>query len=136
LRWANLGDTLLWIPGRAEQARESYQKALALLAPLLKRSPKDATLMSRMGLFSARAGESERSMELLTTATSLAPSSPDVQFRAGLAYELLGRRELALTTLAQAKQNGYPAKAIEAEPDLVDLRRDTRYLSPQSNGAK
>jgi serine/threonine-protein kinase len=136
LRWANLGDTLLWIPGRAAQAREAYQKALALLTPLLARAPKDATLMSRMGLFSARAGERERSMELLTTATELAPASPDVQFRAALAYELLGNRELALVTIARAKQNGYPAKAIESEPDLVELRRDPRYLSPQSNGAK
>jgi serine/threonine-protein kinase len=136
LRWANLGDTLLWIPGRSAQAREAYQKALTLLTPLLQRAPKDATLMSRMGLFSARAGENERSMELLKTATSLAPNSPDIQFRAGLAYELLGKRELALSTIARAKQNGYPVSAIESEPDLVELRRDPRYLSPQPNGVK
>lgn len=135
LHWANLGDTLLWIPGRSAQARDAYHKALALLEPRLKRTPKDANLMSRMGLYSARAGESARAMELLGTATQLAPKLPDVHFRAGLAYELLGKRDLALATLAQAKQNGYPASAIASEPDLVALRRDARYLT-SPNGVK
>ena len=136
LRWANLGDALLWIPGRTAQAREAYQKALSLLEPNLLRAPHDATLLSRMGLYSARAGNGERSIELLRQAISLAPASPDVHFRSGLAYELLGKRELALATLAQAKKFGYPASAIESEPDLVELRRDARYLSPPPNGVK
>jgi len=136
LRWANLGDTLLWIPGRSAEARDAYQKALSLLEPRLQRSPNDATLMSRMGLYSARAGNSSHSMELATKATSLAPSSPDIHFRAGLAYELLGKRELAITALLQAKQNGYPTSAIESEPDLVELRRDSRFISSSTNGVK
>jgi eukaryotic-like serine/threonine-protein kinase len=136
LRWANLGDSLLWIPGRAEQAREAYQKAVKLLGPSLQRSPQDATLMSRMGLYSVRAGEIEHSNELLSKASAAAPSSPDVQFRIGLAYELLGKRELALEAIAQAKKNGYPVSSIESEPDLVALRRDIRYLSQPTNGAQ
>jgi hypothetical protein len=53
-----------------------------------------------------------------------------VHFRAGLAYELLGNRKLALEEIAKAKSFGYPAEFIEAEPDLVALRRDASYLSP------
>ncbi|WP_377700830.1 protein kinase [Pseudoduganella sp. UC29_71] len=129
LHWANLGDTLLWLPGRAAEARDAYQHALALLEPRLERTPEDATLLSRMGLYSARAGENAKAVQLLEQATRLAPRLPDVQFRAGLAYELLGKRDLALAALVQAKQNGYPSSAIESEPDLVALRRDPRYLS-------
>ena len=136
LRWANLADTLMWIPGRAEKARAAYQKALKLLEPRLKNATKDATLLSRMGLYSVRAGDNARAANLLRTAIALAPASPDVHFRAGLAYELLGERELALATLAQARKNGYPASAIESEPDLVALRRDSRYLSQSTNGVK
>jgi serine/threonine-protein kinase len=136
LRWANLADTLLWIPGRKSEARDAYMKALALLEPRLLRTPEDATLLSRMGLYSARAGDRARSVELLQKATAMAPSSPDVQFRAALAYELLGDRELALGTLAKAKKNGYPSSAIESEPDFVELRRDPRYQSPSTNGVK
>ncbi|MYN11130.1 serine/threonine-protein kinase [Pseudoduganella aquatica] len=136
LRWANLGDTLLWIPGKAGQAKDAYRKALKLLEPRQQIAPNDSTLLSRMGLYSVRAGDNERGIDLLRKATSLAPSSPDVHFRTGLAYELLGKRELALEALAQAKKNGYPASAIASEPDLVALRRDTRYMSLSPDGVK
>jgi hypothetical protein len=56
---------------------------------------------------------------------------PDVQFRAALSYELLHHRDLALQALAQAKHDGYPAGAIDAEPDFVALRRDARYQAHQ-----
>jgi serine/threonine-protein kinase len=130
LGWANLGDTLLWIPGREADARNAYAKARALLAPQLARTPDDVTMVSRMGLYAARSGDGAGAMSLAAKALALAPNSPDVHFRAALAYELLHHRELALDALAQAKLLGYPASAIEAEPDLVALRRDARYQPP------
>lgn len=136
VRWANLGDALLWIPGRSAQAQDAYLKALKLLEPRLLRAPQDATLMSRMGLYSARAGDPVRSTALLQKASVIAHASPEIQFRIGLAYELLGKRDLALAALAQARKNGIPATAIESEPDLVALRRDARYLSQSTNGVQ
>jgi tetratricopeptide (TPR) repeat protein len=127
LGWANLGDTLLWIPGREAQARSAYAKARELLAPQLARAPGDVTLLSRMGLYAARSGDAAGAMDMTAKALAMAPKSPDVHFRAGLAYELLHHRELALAALAQAKRFGYPASAIDAEPDFVALRRDARY---------
>jgi serine/threonine-protein kinase len=127
LGWANLGDTLLWIPGREAQARSAYAKARELLAPELARAPGDVTLLSRMGLYAARSGDGAGAMDMTAKALAMAPKSPDVHFRAGLAYELLHHRELALAALAQAKRLGYPAGAIDAEPDFVALRRDARY---------
>lgn len=128
LGWANLADTLLWIPGRTEQARNAYNKARELLMPRLERAPNDVTLVSRMGLYSARVGDKLKSEELMRRAVQLAPKSADVHFRAGLAYELLGNRKLALAEIARAKSLGYPAKLIEAEPDLIELRRDPSYF--------
>jgi serine/threonine-protein kinase len=127
LAWANLGDTLLWIPGREADARSAYAKAKALLAPRLARTPDDVTLVSRMGLYAARSGDGASAMTLAAKALAMAPKSPDVHFRAALAYELLHHRELALDALARAKRLGYPASTIEAEPDFVALRRDARY---------
>jgi len=129
LGWANLGDTLLWIPGRAGAARDAYRKARQLLSPKLVLRPGDATLLSRMGLYAARSADTEEAMTLTAKALAAAPDSPDVYFRAALAYELLKRRELALQALAQAKRYGYPAAAIDAEPDFVALRRDPRYAN-------
>ena len=127
LMWANLADTLLWIPGRERQAREAYDRARQLLAPRLERSPDNAVLVSRMGLYSARAGDQPKARALLARAVDLAPKSADVRFRAGLGYELIGNREAALAEIAQAKALGYPIKFIEAEPDLIALRRDSQY---------
>jgi len=55
----------------------------------------------------------------------LAPKNANVQFRAGLAYELLGDRSAALAALTQAIALGFPVKLIEAEPDLLNLRRES-----------
>ena len=127
LNWANLGDALLWIPGREARARDAYRKARQLLAIKLNRAPTDATLLSRMGLYAARSADADEAMDLITKALAAAPRSPSVHFRAALVYELLHQRELALHALAQAKRFGYPASAIDTEPDFVALRRDARY---------
>jgi serine/threonine-protein kinase len=127
LGWANLGDTLLWIPGRAQQAREAYRTARDLLSRQLARAPGDSTLLSRMGLYAARSADAANAMAFTDKALAAAQDSPDVHFRAALAYELLQQRERALAELAQAKRLGYPASAIDAEPEFVALRRDARY---------
>jgi tetratricopeptide (TPR) repeat protein len=125
--WANLADTLNWIPGRETQARAAYDKARELLAPRLARAPNDVLLVSRMGLYAARTGAAAEAARLLAHALTLAPNSADVQFRAGLAHELLGQRDAALVAINKARRLGYPVKFIDAEPDLVALRRDERY---------
>jgi serine/threonine-protein kinase len=127
LNWANLADTLLWIPGRGEEARQAYDKARHLLAPRLEQSPNDVVVVSRMGLYAARSGHKDEARTLMTRALTLAPGSADVQFRAGLAFELLGDRKQALAAITEAMHLGYPAKFVEAEPDLVALRRDPDY---------
>ncbi len=123
LAWANLADTLLWIPGREVEANNAYRKARDLLTPLLARRKDDVTLISRMGLYSARLGDRIQAEPLLVRVMALAPKSASVHFRAGLAYELLGERDAAIAALTKAVELGYPLKLIQAEPDLLDLRR-------------
>lgn len=127
LGWANLADALQWIPGREPQAKQAYQRAQALLQPRLTRAPDDVTLSSRMALYLARSGERVRSGELIERAMTLAPTSLEVHFRAALVFELGGQRERAIAALLKARKLGYPVGAIDAEPDLVALRRDARY---------
>lgn len=130
LGWANLADTLLWIPGRKAEASKAYDKARQLLAPRLARNQNDVTLMSRMGLYSARTGDTAKSLELLQKAIKLAPKDASVLFLAGLSYELLGERTAALDAITKAREFGYPVSFIESEPDLLALRKDARYQHP------
>ncbi|WP_288381438.1 serine/threonine-protein kinase [uncultured Massilia sp.] len=132
--WANLADTLNWIPGREAQARAAYEKARELLAPRLARAPDDVLLVSRMGLYAARTGDATDAAVLLPRALALAPGSADVQFRTGLAHELLGQRDAAVAAINNARRLGYPVKFIDAEPDLVALRRDERYVRASAAG--
>lgn len=127
LNWANLADALLLIPGREPQARQAYDKARHLLAPRLARAPDDVTLVSRMGLYAARSGDTATAKKMLAHAVALAPDNASLQFRVGLAYELLGNRQMALAAILKSRRLGYPSKFIEAEPDLVALRRDPGY---------
>ncbi len=127
LGWANLGDSLLWIPGRADDAKKAYEKARELLLPRLSFAPNDPTLVSRYGLYSSRVGDQSKADEYIQRSLHLSPKDANVHFRAGLAHELLGRRDEALEEIAKAVEFGYSKKSIESEPDLVNLRRDPRY---------
>ncbi len=123
LAWANLADALLWIPGRNAEAQKAYSKAVELLTPLIDRRKDDVTLMSRMALYSARLGDHARAEPLLLRVIALAPNNAYAHFRVGLAYELLGKRDAAIAALTKAVELGYPLKLIQAEPDLLELRR-------------
>lgn len=129
LAWANLADTLLWIPGREAEAKKAYRKARDLLTPLLGRRKDDVTLISRMGLYCARLGDRTQAEPLLARVMALAPKNASVHFRAGLAYELLGERNAALIALTKAVELGYPLRLIQAEPDLLDLRRTSEAFN-------
>ncbi|MES2040047.1 MAG: protein kinase [Pseudomonadota bacterium] len=129
VNWTNLADTLLWLPGRKEDAIKAYKKAKDLLAPRLLQSPNDVTVASRMGLIEARIGNKSESETLIQRAISLAPNNKEVLFRGGLAYELLGNRVQALDAIEKAKKLGYSIKLIDAEPDLIELRKDSRYAA-------
>ena len=136
LNWANLADTLRWIPARQQASQQAYRQAAELLAPRLARTPDDVTLVSRMGLYRAKLGEHAVAAELTARALRAVPPSADVQFRAAVAYEVGGKRAQALAQLLQAKALGYPLNLIDTEPDLMALRRDPRYLSPNPESKK
>jgi hypothetical protein len=59
-----------------------------------------------------------------------------VAFRAAMTFELCGERDKALEALRATRALGYPANLINAEPDLLALRRDPRFHQPTPEGAK
>jgi len=127
LKWANLADALRWLPGREGDARAAYRRAMQLLRPMLARAPDDPTFLTRSGLYAARLGQRSDALALTARGAAAAPANPDVRFRAALANELSGQRDVALDQLSRAIALGYPFSSIEAAPELVALRRDARY---------
>jgi serine/threonine-protein kinase len=127
LNWANLADTLRWIPGRETASRDAYRQATLLLGPKLEKAPDDSTLLSRMGLYSAKLGERGVAERSTGRALELAAASAQIHFRAAIVFELLGERTRAVAELTSAAALGFPRNLIETEPDLLSLRRDPRY---------
>lgn len=127
LKWANLADALRWLPGREQAAHDAYRRAMQLLQPMLARAPDDPTFLTRMGLYASHLGNVPDALKWTERGAAMAPASPDVRFRAALANELSGQRGAAFAHLARAIALGYPLSAIESEPELVALRRDSRY---------
>ncbi|MFZ6638509.1 protein kinase domain-containing protein [Undibacterium sp. TC4M20W] len=134
--WANLGDTLRWIPGKESEAKKTYEKARDLLAPRVQASPNDISLASRFSLYSARIGDKEKSTEYMQRALKLGPKDSNVHFRAGMTYELFGQRDAAIEEIGKAIEYGYSIKSLESEPDLISLRRDPRYTKIINNQSK
>lgn len=127
LLWANLADAQRWIPAQENASRLSYRRAINLLRPMLERSPDDITMISRMALYEAYAQEKQHALARVKKVLSQAPKVADVQFRAALTHELIGNRADALDALIEASKLGYPLNLIASAPDLLNLRRDSRY---------
>jgi len=118
---ANRGDALSRVPGRAPQARESYQRALTGAEALARRYPANPTFASRTGLYAARLNNPDAAQHWTAAALALAPESPDVLFRAAVSSALLGRADEARTRLTNALALGYPAALAASEPALASL---------------
>ena len=126
LLWANLADAQRWVPSMAAKSIQSYQRAVALLTPLLERSPENINFLSRMALYQARVMQKQQALISLKKALAL-PETAATAFRAALTFYLIGQRNEAVDALQKAVRLGYPLHLIESEPDLLTLRRDARY---------
>jgi len=125
--WANLGDAYRQIPGREEEAELSLRRAVQLLGRDLTTTPDDMEAKSRMALLLAKLGYTERSLEEIAGVEPLQQRSAATIYRVAFAYELGGRRDLALDALELALERGYPPEEVRKEPELTRLREDVAY---------
>lgn len=124
--WANLADAQRMVPGRQADALKSYRRALTLLAPLMESAP-SPQLLSRAGLYAAKAGDFKAAQKWTRQAGSNAAVDSAILLRATVVHELMGDRDKAISTIALALAQGYPIRSVEDEPELRDLRRDQRF---------
>jgi eukaryotic-like serine/threonine-protein kinase len=109
------------------KVRDTYLKAIALAADLLRETPKDEYLLADVGTYYAALGQEKESLPRLAQAAALAPDVPEVLYQVAIGYEMLHHREDALRWLVKARAGGYPAAAIARNPQLAALRTDPRY---------
>jgi tetratricopeptide (TPR) repeat protein len=127
--WGLLASVYVNQHADAAKVRNTYLKAIALAADLLKVTPKDEYLLADVGGYYAALGKEKPSLPLLAQAAALAPDIPEVLYHVAVGYELLHRRDEALRWLAKGRAGGYPSAAIARNPLLTALRADPRYGS-------
>lgn len=127
--WGILASVYVNQHADAAKVRDTYLKAIALSADLLKETPKDEYLLADIGGYYAALGNDKRSLPLLAQAAALAPDTPEVLYQVAVGYELLHHRDEAMRWLAKSRAGGYPSGAIARNPLLAALRADPRYAS-------
>ncbi|MCX6631147.1 MAG: tetratricopeptide repeat protein, partial [Candidatus Solibacter sp.] len=125
----NLASALLWAPGGREQARKAYLTAILLAEEYRKNRPNDALVLARLGSFYASIADPVKGLPLLRQAVALDPNNPQVLYKAGEAYELLHRRQEALSFLGRALQSGYSLEYVRRQPELAALRADPQFVA-------
>lgn len=127
LFWGNLADAYRWTPGNIEKAKDAYLQATQLIRADLKKAPTDGDLHTRFAMYLAKRGDTAESLNELQFAEKLQRKTPNMLYRMLVAYEVLGRREDALRSLAAAIAASYSLEEIRIDPELATLRKDPRY---------
>ena len=123
--WMNLAATYR-LPGQHTKAQLTFRRAIQMAERQRKINPHDPQLLSHLAECHTALGEHTDALPLIEEALSLAPENVDILIRAGVVYEQLGRRELALAWIGSALMLGLPVAFVESLPELSDLRSDPR----------
>jgi tetratricopeptide (TPR) repeat protein/predicted Ser/Thr protein kinase len=126
--WGNLGDAYYWAPGRRAEAAAAYAKGIALGEQKLGVNPRDAQVLSSLGMYHAMRGERKAAMDNTDAALHLNAKSPDLLFNAGIVYQQLGDAQHALDALEKAVAAGISPAALRDTPNFEGLRANPRYL--------
>jgi serine/threonine protein kinase/tetratricopeptide (TPR) repeat protein len=125
--WGNLAEAYYWAPGKRAEAEETYRKAIALAEAQLRVNPRDAEVLSWVGLYHAMLQERNVSLHYLNEALLVAPRNPEVLFNAAKAENQLGDSQKALDYLKKAVAKGYSRYYAKDDPVFAKLSKDPRF---------
>jgi eukaryotic-like serine/threonine-protein kinase len=118
---ANLADAYRW-SGRSEQAKATYDKAIALAYKELRVNPRDAGILSNLGLFYAKKGSSPQALNFIRQARGIDRTDVSLIYDEAVVESLAGNQHAALKALREALQKHYPAEEAQSDPELAKLQ--------------
>ncbi len=136
LYWGNLADTDMQIPGAQAEARDAYQRAIALSRERLAVNPRDADALGRMALYLARISNCAEARDRIEEARRLAPDRVLLIFKSAKIAEACHDRPSALRYLESAIRKGYPRREVDQDPDLGPLRQSPAYAGMRARTAE
>ena len=114
------------------QVKDTYAKAIALGAELLKETPRDEYLLADLGSYYVLLRDRSHAIPLLRSAVDHANGRADILATAGTAFEEIGERGFALDVLGRAYRAGYAPEDVERNPLMSKLVKDPRYARIRS----
>ena len=108
LYWSNLADSYRWLPGRKDDAKVAYRRAIQLLDILLDKFPTSVDLNTRSALYHAKLGDWDGSQAALSKIDMDAELQAVQYYRLAVTYEVLSNRSQALRFLARSIEADYP----------------------------
>ncbi|MGK2855919.1 MAG: protein kinase domain-containing protein [Thermoanaerobaculia bacterium] len=132
--WAGLGDSLRWSTNGKAKAPAAYRKAVELAEANLDVSPRDRTTLTILAVCEAKLGNSTRAVSLARLAVETDPENMIVNYNAGVAMELAGKRDLALKHIKHALEHGYTKEELRRDPELRTLAAETELLAVAKQG--
>jgi tetratricopeptide (TPR) repeat protein/TolB-like protein/predicted Ser/Thr protein kinase len=118
---ANLADAYRW-SGRSEQAKATYDKAIALAYKELRVNPRDASILSNLGLFYAKKGSATQALNFIRQARGIDRNDVSLIYDEAVVESLSGDQRAALRALREALRKGYPAEEAQSDPELAKLQ--------------
>jgi serine/threonine protein kinase/tetratricopeptide (TPR) repeat protein len=127
--WANLALAYQWL-NEKDRAATAMDKELALLEPLAKNQPGDASLQSALAVLYAAQKQKEKALLALQNALALAPADTQILSDAAEMYERLGDRDKALKYAEMTLGKGYPLQQLKDNPAMQGLVADSNFRVP------
>ena len=126
LAHSNLGDALL-AAGRDDDARQEFETADTLAAGALQVNPSDPLILMDQAWIKTGLGQPVEARRLIGRAIEMVPEDPYVHYINGLVHNREGDTEAAAVALRTAVELGYSAALLNGDPNIENLRRDSRF---------
>jgi serine/threonine-protein kinase len=125
----NLADAYRASATKKNLAPEIYRKAISLGERQLALEGRSPLLLLSLSLYTAKIADKEAALKYLEQAKEVMHDNPVLLYQLAIVHELTGSRDQALNSLEGALEAGYPVDEVNRDPELLSLRKDTRYGS-------
>jgi tetratricopeptide (TPR) repeat protein len=124
-------------PPRPKSDKEDLQFEIQFFEGIAKRDPSYIEALQVLGDAYTKTGQWKKGLHVDKRLARLCPDDPLVFYNLACSYSLMSRIDQAFSALRRAVRLGYSdARWLNKDPDLENLRHDTRFDDIRKNLAK
>lgn len=131
----NLADAYRW-SGHPDQAKTTYEKAIALGFKQLQVNPRDSSVLDQLSLYYAKKGNAAQAIDFMRRARAINPTDVNLIYDEAVVQTLTGRVPEALKTLREALLKGYSLEEAKADPELASLQSRPEFAKLAADFSK